>query len=112
MAGQPNPDPFDGALATLRELRDTVGGLYDRLIEANNQISRLDQENILLRFEIERHEAEVRALRLLNPAPLVGAEVRVQAVNPAPPNEPEDPQNEPAPTSDEWTAPSGGARRA
>jgi len=80
-----------------------VGGLCDRLLEANNQIGRLEQENILLRFEIEQEEAQVQALRRLNPAP---------------PNEPEgpDPQNEPAPLSSTgpplWVSPAGskGAR--
>jgi len=123
MANQPeNPDPLANALETLRELRGTVGVLYDRLLEANNQIGRLDQENILLRFEIEQQEAELRALRGLNPVPPEAELQAPRGLNPVPPvggadvqvaaplNDGPDLQNEPAPTSDDWTALSGGAR--
>jgi len=78
MAEKPEEyDPLANAIETLRELRGVVNGLYDRLIGAHAQIAQLEQDNIILRFQIEQEEARVRAMRgLENPAHPDGSDPR------------------------------------
>jgi len=55
-----NIGPLTNAIEALRELREEAGGLYDQLIVAKVEISKLEKENILLKFQIDHERAYLR----------------------------------------------------